>query len=63
MLLGFSLQLLQLDEGVHDDDVDLNGAVTPKYDGGHRRALFGKGVRQITPTTSAPWPHTVVSPH
>ena len=37
----------QLDEGAHDGDVDLDGAVGAKDAGKHGNALFGEGVGEI----------------
>src|ERR1700675_658654 len=45
----------ELEEGAHDRDIDLDGAIAAKNAGEHRHAMFGESVRKIT-ATAAPLP-------
>src|SRR5581483_2874650 len=44
----------ELDEGAHDGDVDLNGAVAVEHGGEHGDSLLREGEREILEMLSAP---------
>jgi hypothetical protein len=59
-LVNFAAQILvsgkhgaDLEEGAHDRDIDVNGAIAVEYAGKHSDAVFGENARKITAATAA----------